>query len=157
MLLVHKSRRTSSRVFQPLSFFASPFVGSWYERFSTNDKRNYFFSWNNIWSWPLCYCFSLIAGHNKTGLFFCLLKLTCDCCEELSHCCSIDSALGSVKRWLQRYFFYFVSICCFAPYVPEPRKVATVATISMNYSWDWFLIFVSLPSPFWTFLVSVLI
>lgn len=70
MLLVHKSRRTSSRVFQPLSFFASPFVGSWYERFSTNDKRNYFFSWNNIWSWPLCYCFSLIAGHNKTGLFF---------------------------------------------------------------------------------------
>lgn len=52
---------------------------------------------------------------------------------------------------------FVVSIWWFALYVPEPRKVATVVTISMNYSWDWFLIFVSLPSPFWTFLVSVLI
>lgn len=111
MLLVHKSRRTSSRVFQPLSLFCVAVC--WYERFSTNDKRNYFFfSWNNIWSWPLCYCFSLIAGHNKTGLFFCLLKLTCDCCEEWSHCCSIDSALGSVKRWLQRCFCRLYLVVC---------------------------------------------
>jgi hypothetical protein len=69
----------------------------------------------------------------------------------------LTAHLGVSSAGFKGVFFYFVSICCFAPYVPEPRKVATVATISMNYSWDWFLIFVSLPSPFWTFLVSVLI
>lgn len=66
MLLVHKSRRTSSRVFSlSRRSFASPLFC---ERFSTNDKRN-FFSWNNIWSWPFRHCFSLTADHNMTGLF----------------------------------------------------------------------------------------
>lgn len=152
MLLVHKSRRTSSRVF--LSFCVAV---CWYERFSTNDKRNFFFPWNNIWSWPLCYCFSLIAGHNKTGLFIFVLGNWLVIAVRNCHIVGVLTAHLGVSSACFKGVFFFVSIWCFAPYVPEPRKVATVATISMNYSWDWFLIFVSLPSPFWTFLVSVLI